>query len=386
MDALAQELGLDPVELRRRNLIPPEAFPYVTATGETYDTGEYERAMDEALRLARVGELRREQAERRARGDRLALGIGISVYVEVTGASRKELGSVEVGTDGSVTIRVGTSSHGQGHETAFAQLASGILAVPIGSVRVVHSDTADVPRGEGTYGSRSLQIAGSSVFEAAETVVERARSLAAHLLEAAPEDVTLLPEGRLGVAGAPETSLSWKDLAVAAADPPEGFEPGLFAETRRYQKEHSFPFGAHVAVVEVDIETGNVRLVRHVAVDDCGRVLNPMLVEGQVHVGLAQGIAQALFEEVVYDEFGTPLTANLSTYLMPSAADLPAFTTMRTETPTPLNPLGAKGVGESATIGSTPAVINAAVDALAHLGVRHLDPPLVPERVWRAIA
>lgn len=386
IDVLALELGMDPVEVRRRNLIPPESFPYVTATGETYDTGEYERAMDEAIRLADVPELRREQAERRARGDRFALGVGVSVYVEVTGATRKELGSVEVGTDGSVTVRVGTSCHGQGHETAFAQVASGVLAVPMDSVRVIHSDTAAVPRGEGTYGSRSLQIAGSSVFEAAETVVGKARSLAAHLLEAAPEDVTLLPEGRLGVIGAPETSLSWRDLAVAAADPPHGFEPGLFAETRRYQKEHTFPFGAHVAVVEVDLETGDVRLVRHVAVDDCGRVLNPMLAEGQVHGGLAQGIAQALFEEVVFDEGGTPLTSNLSTYRMPSAADLPAFTTARTETPTPLNPLGAKGIGESATIGSTPAVINAAVDALAHLGVRHLDPPLAPERVWRAIA
>ena len=385
MDALAFELGLDPIELRRRNLIPPEAFPYVTATGETYDTGEYERAMDEALRLAGVRELRLEQVERRARGDRLALGIGMSVYVEVTGATRKELGSVEVETDGSVTVRVGTSSQGQGHETAFAQLASGILAVPIGSVRVIHSDTAAVPRGEGTYGSRSLQIAGSSVFEAAETVVEKARRLAAHLLEAAPEDVTLLPDGRLGVTGAPHASLQWRELAVVAADPPKGFEPGLFAETRRYQREHTFPFGAHVAVVEVDVETGDVRLIRHVAVDDCGRVLNAMLVEGQVHGGLAQGIAQALFEEVVYDEGGTPLTTNLATYLIPSATELPAFLTARTETPTPLNPLGAKGIGESATIGSTPAVVNAAVDALSHLGISHLDPPLSPERVWRAM-
>jgi carbon-monoxide dehydrogenase large subunit len=387
VDVLAAELGMDPVELRRRNLIPPDAFPYVSVTGETYDTGEYERAMDEALRLAGVDELRREQAERRARGDRLALGIGLSVYVEVTGFSRKELGSVQIEPDGSVTVRVGTSSHGQGHETAFSQIAAGLLEVPIEAVRVVHSDTAAVPRGEGTYGSRSLQTAGSSVYEAAETVVEAARRLAGHLLEALPEDVALLPGGRFGVAGAPQaTSLSWSELAAAAADPPDGFEPGLFAETRRYQKEHTYPFGAHVAVVEVDVETGDVQLVRHVAVDDCGLAMNPMLVEGQVHGGLAQGIAQALFEEVVYDEVGTPLTVNLSTYLMPSAAEFPVFTTARTETPTPLNPLGAKGIGESATIGSTPAVINAAVDALAHLGVRHLDPPLLPERVWRAIA
>jgi len=385
VDVLAAELGMDPAELRRRNLIPPDAFPYVSATGETYDTGEYERAMDEALRLADVDGLRREQAERRARGDNLAVGIGLSVYVEVTGFSRKELGSVEIETDGSVTVRVGTSSHGQGHETAFAQIASGLLEVPIETVGVVHSDTAEVPRGEGTFGSRSLQIAGSSVYESAQTVIDTARRLAAHLLEAAPVDVALLPGGRFSVAGAPETSLSWSELAAVAADPPEGFERGLFAETRRYQKEHTYPFGTHVAVVEVDVETGDVRLVRHVAVDDCGRALNPMLVEGQVHGGLAQGIAQALYEEVVYDDAGTPLTTNLSTYLMPAATELPAFLTTLTETPTPLNPLGAKGIGESATVGSTPAVINAAVDALAHLGVRHLDPPLLPERVWRAI-
>ena len=386
VDALARELDMDPVEVRRRNLIPPEAFPYVTATGETYDVGDYEAVMDQALRLADVEELRREQAVRRSHGDRLALGIGLSVYVEVTGMGRKELGAVQIERDGSVTVRVGTSSQGQGHETAFAQVASGVLGVPIGAVRVLHSDTAAVARGEGTWASRSLQIAGSSVYEAAETVVERARWLAAHLLEAAPEDVALLPGGRFGVAGAPQASVTWAELATAAANPPDGFEPGLSAETRRYQKEHSYPFGAHVAVVEVDLDTGDVRLVRHVAVDDCGRILNPMLVEGQVHGGLGQGIAQALFEEVVYDELGTPLTSNLSTYLIPAATELPPFVTGRSETPTPLNPLGAKGIGESATIGSTPAVINAAVDALAHLGVRHLDPPLLPERVWRAIA
>jgi carbon-monoxide dehydrogenase large subunit len=383
VDVLAAELGMDPVEVRRRNLIPPDAFPYVTATGETYDVGEYERALDEALGLAGVEALRREQAERRARADRRVLGIGVSTYAEVTGFSRKEFGAVEVDVDGSVTVRVGTSSHGQGHETAFAQIVAGLLEVPIASVRVVHSDTAAVPRGEGTFGSRSLQIAGSSVYEASEAVVERGRRIAAGLLEAAPEDVRLLPEGRFGVAGAPQAAVAWAEVARAAADEGPGAE--LRAEARRYQPEHTYPFGAHVAVVGIDLDTGDVRLLRYVAVDDCGRVLNPMLVEGQVHGGLAQGIAQALFEEVVYDAFGTPLSSNLATYLVPAATELPAFVTGRTETPTPLNPLGAKGIGESATIGSTPAVVNAAVDALAHLGVRHLDPPLHPERVWRAI-
>ncbi len=387
MDLLARELEMDPVELRRRNLIPPEDFPHTTAVGSTYDVGDYGRALDEALRLARYGELRAEQAARRARGDRLALGIGVSVYVEVTGFGRKEFGSVEVDDRGTVAVRVGTSSHGQGHETAMAQVAAGVLGVPVEAVRVIHSDTATVPRGEGTFGSRSLQVGGSSVLRASEAVLEKARTLAAHLLEVALDDVTVLPEGRIGVLGAPEVALTWAELAEAANDParlPEGMEPGLSASAQFRQPEYTYPFGAHVAVVEVDLETGDARPIRHIAVDDCGRILNPMLVDGQVHGGLAQGIAQALFEGVEYDEAGTPLTANLATYAMPSAAELPSFELAHTETPTPLNPLGAKGIGESATIGSTPAVQNAVIDALAHLGVRHLDMPLTPERVWRA--
>ncbi len=388
MDLLAAELGIDPVEVRRRNLIPADAFPFTTAVGARYDVGDYEHALDEALRLAHHEDLRSEQRERRERGDRCQLGIGVSTYVEVTGFGRKEFGAVSVDEDGSVTVRVGTSSHGQGHETALAQLASGLLGVELGDVRVVHSDTALVPRGEGTFGSRSLQIGGSSVHDAALTVLGKAKELAAHLLEVAPEDITLRADGRLGVAGAPDRTLTWKELARAAADPtrlPDGMAPGLAAEGTFRQQEYTYPFGAHVAVVEVDVETGEARQIRHVAVDDCGRILNPMLVEGQVHGGLAQGIAQALYEEVVFDELGTPMTSNLTTYLMPGAADLPPFVTVRTQTPTPVNPLGAKGIGESATIGSTPAVQNAVIDALSHLGVRHLDMPLSPERVWRAI-
>ena len=388
VDLLATELGMDPVELRRRNLIPPDAFPFTTAVGSVYDVGDYERALDEALRLARYADLRAEQAERRARDERLAIGIGVSTYVEVTGVARKEYASVTIERDGGATVRVGTSSHGQGHETAFAQLAAGILRMHAGAVRVIHSDTAEVPRGGGTFASRSLQIGGSSVFESGTAVEAKARSLAAHLLEVGTDDVVLFEDGRMGVAGAPDTALSWAELAEAATDPsrlPDGMELGLSAEGQFVQRGLTFPFGTHVAVVEVDLETGDARLIRHVAVDDCGRVLNPMLVEGQIHGGLGQGIAQALFEEVVYDEQGTPLTSTLATYAMPSAAELPSFETGRTETPTPLNPLGAKGVGEAATIGSTPAVVNAVVDALAHLGVRHLDTPLTPERVWRAI-
>lgn len=388
MDVLADELGMDPVELRRRNLIPPEAFPHETAVGSTYDSGEYERALDRALALAGYEELRREQAERRARGDRIALGIGVACYVEVTGFGRKEFGSVRVETDGSVTVLVGTSSHGQGHETAFAQLTASVLGVPLAAVRVVHSDTGLVPRGEGTYGSRSLQVGGTAVFEAAGAVRDKALRIAAHLLEAAIEDLEVLPEGRIGVRGAPERSLGWDELARAAADPqrlPQGLEPGLSAEARPAVRDMTYPFGAHVSVVEVDLDTGEVTPVRHVSVDDCGRIMNPMLVRGQVHGGTAQGIAQALYEEVVFDEWGTPLTANLAAYGMPAASELPPYENDHTETPTDLNPLGVKGIGESATIGSTPAVHNAVIDALSHLGIRHLDLPLGAERVRRAV-
>ena len=379
VDMVAAELGLDPVEVRRKNFIPPDAFPHTTVVGATYDVGDYGRALDEALRLAGYGGLRAEQQARRERGDRLALGIGVSVYVEVTGAGPvPEFGSVEVHDDGTVTARTGTSPHGQGHETAFAQIVSATLGVPMEQITLVHSDTDAVPEGQGTYGSRSLQLGGSSILLAAEGVLAQAKERAANLLEAAPSDVVLFDDGRLGVAGAPARALGWGELAAGGDGP-------LRAEAKHPQSAQTYPFGAHVAVVEVDTETGAVRLLRHVAVDDCGRVLNPLLAEGQVHGGLAQGIAQALFEEFAYDAEGTPLTATLADYLVPSAAELPSYETAHTETPTPLNPLGAKGIGESGTIGSTPAVQNAVVDAVAHLGVRHIDMPCSPERVWQAI-
>lgn len=390
VDLLADELGTDPVEVRRKNLIPKDAFPYTTATGAHYDVGDYERALDESLRLADYHGLRQAQAERRRRGDVVQLGIGISCYVEITALGMgSEFGSVEVHPDGRITALTGTSPHGQGHATAFAQIVSETLKVPLEAVTVVHSDTAVVPKGEGTMGSRSAQVGGSALVRASEGVLEKARRLAAHLLEAGVDDVVLFEDGRIGITGAPDRALSWSALAEAAADParvPDGMEPGLAARGDFSQPaDGTFPFGAHVAVVEVDTETGRTRLVRHVAVDDCGRILNPLLVEGQVHGGLAQGIAQALYEEVLYDEEGNPLTGTLMTYEIPSATDLPSFETAHTETPTPLNPLGAKGIGESATIGSTPAVQNAVIDAVSHLGVRHIDMPLTPERVWRAI-
>jgi carbon-monoxide dehydrogenase large subunit len=378
VDMVAAELGLDPVEVRRKNLIPPFESPHTTAVGATYDVGDYAAALDEVLRRAGYDDLRNEQKARRERGDRLALGIGVSVYVEVTGAGPvPEFGSVEVHADGTATAQTGTAPHGQGHETAFAQIVSAVLGMPMEKVRILHSDTAAVPEGQGTYGSRSLQLGGSSILLAAENVLSMAKDRAANLLEAAPPDVVLFDDGRFGVAGTPARSVGWEELA--GADGP------LRSETKHPQSAATFPFGAHVAVVEVDTETGAVSLVRMVAVDDCGRVLNPLLAEGQVHGGLAQGIAQALFEEFAYDADGTPLTATLADYLMPSAAELPSYETAHTVTPTPLNPLGAKGIGESGTIGSTPAVQNAVVDAVAHLGVRHIDMPLTPERVWRAI-
>jgi carbon-monoxide dehydrogenase large subunit len=388
VDLLAARLRLDPAELRRRNLIPARAMPYTTATGARYDSGDYAAAMDRVLEAAGYDELRAEQAGRRERGEARQLGIGISVYVEVTGFG-SEYGEVVVEPGGRVTARTGVSPHGQGHETAFAQLVAATLGVGAGQVTVVHSDTAAVPRGEGTMGSRSLQVGGSAVAEAAGQVLDKARALAAHLLEAPVEDVAVFPGEGLGVAGAPETALAWAELSVAAADPsrrPPGMDAGLQAAVDFELERSTFPFGAHLAVCEVDTETGLVRLLRHLAVDDSGRILNPVLAEGQVHGGIAQGIAQALFEEVRYDEDGNCLNGNLSVYAMPAAADLPAFETLRTQTPTPLNPLGAKGIGESGTIGATPAVQNAVVDALAHLGVTHIDMPLTPERVWRAIA
>jgi aerobic carbon-monoxide dehydrogenase large subunit len=396
IDIAADELGIDPVEIRKRNFIPPDAFPLTTVTGANYDVGEFAKALDEACRVAGYDELRAEQAERRERGDVRQLGIGVSAYVEVTaGGLFEEYGAVEIHEDGSATATVGTSAHGQGHATAFPMIVQELLGIPMEKVTIVQSDTALVPRGQGTMGSRSLQIAGSAIWKASEGVLAKARQLAAHLLEANVDDIVLTEDGRLGVAGVPARALSWGELATAArtaADVeelgeslPPGMEPALAYALDFSQGDATYPFGAHVAVVEIDTETGRVELIRHVAVDDCGRILNPVLVAGQQHGGIAQGVAQALWEGVEYDADGNPLTGNLMDYAMPSAAELPSFEASNTETPTHLNPLGAKGIGESGTIGSTPAVQNAVVDGLSHLGVRHLDMPLGPERVWRAI-
>ena len=382
MDIAADELDIDPVELRRRNLLDPFALPYTTVMGTIYDCGDYRRALDEVVSVAGYDALRAEQRRRRQAGDRLALGIGVAVYVEVTGgAGGQELGVVEIGEDGSATIRVGTSGHGQGHPTSFAMIVADRLGIPIDAIRFIQSDTAAVATGGGTGGSRSLQLGGSAVLRATEDVLEQARDLAARQLEASPADIVVTSDGRVGVAGVPARALSWGELSRQAAA--EG--DNLAASVDFRSTGATFPFGAHIAVVEVDTETGKVRPIRHVAVDDCGRILNPLIVEGQQHGGIAQGMAQALWEQVVFDADGNPLTSNLADYAMPSAAELPSLETSNTETPSPLNPLGAKGIGESGTIGSTPAVHNAVIDALSHLGVRHIDMPCTPERVWRAV-
>jgi carbon-monoxide dehydrogenase large subunit len=383
MDIAAAELGIDPVELRRRNLLPAFSDPFTTVMGTTYDSGDYAQALNEALRLADYGTARADQSARRAAGSRLQLGIGVAVYVEITAGGGGEFGAVSVNSDGTATIRVGTSGHGQGHPTAFSMIVSDALGIPLPDISFVQSDTAAIPRGGGTGGSRSLQIGGSAVHTATQEVLGRARELAAAELEASVEDITVHNGHGLGVAGVPATALSWARLATLAEDGGSGH--ALAAEFDFNQEGATFPFGAHVSVVEVDTETGLVRPLRHVAVDDCGRVLNPLLVTGQQHGGIGQGIAQALFEEVIFDEAGNPLTASLADYSMPSAAELTFFETANTETPTSRNPLGAKGIGESGTIGSTPSVHNAVVDAVSHLGVRHIAMPCTPERVWQAI-
>jgi aerobic carbon-monoxide dehydrogenase large subunit len=383
MDMAADELGVDPAELRRRNLLTPDQFPYETFTGAMYDCGRYEDALQAALDAADYDQLLADQAARRASGDRMQLGIGLCTYVEITGGAGTEFGAVDINADGTATIRVGTSGHGQGHPTSFAMIVSDQLGIPLDQIAFVQSDTATVPTGGGTGGSRSLQCGGTAVYEAAVGVWDRAASLAAQLLEAGVEDIVRTPDGGVGVAGVPARALTWAQLAKHASESADG-PLGVALDAKI--EGSSFPFGAHVSVVEVDTETGQVRVLRHVAVDDCGRVLNPMIVAGQQHGGIASGIGQALWEQVVYDANGNPLTSTLAEYAMPSAAEFPSFEASNIETPTYLNPLGAKGIGESGTVGSTPAVQNAVVDAVSHLGIRHIDMPCTPERVWQAIA
>ncbi len=385
IDLLAWELSLDPAEVRRRNFIPNDAFPFMTASGANYDIGDYGGALELALESAGYEDLRREQASRREHGGSRQLGIGMSAYVEVTnGISESEFGGVEITATGEAIVRTGSFSQGQGHETTFAQIASERLGIPVEKITVSKGDTDIVPRGTGTYGSKSTQIGGVAAGQASEEVVEIGKRLAAAELEAAPEDMVLdVEQGRFHVTGAPEPALSWVDLASKLDA--RGQLGELSAEVDFQASQPTFPFGAHVAVVEVDTETGAVELQRMLAVDDAGRIINPLVADGQVHGGVAAGIAQALYEELTFDSDGNPQNANLVTYGIPAATELPAIEVVNMETPTPINPLGVKGIGESGTIGATPAVHNAVIDALSPYGIRHIDMPVNGETVWRAI-
>jgi carbon-monoxide dehydrogenase large subunit len=383
MDLFAAEIGADPAEVRRRNLLPPFTEPHRTKFGALYDTGDYVTALDKVLAAAGYDQLRKEQAERRAHGDVMALGIGLASYVEITGmgdgeeAPPQENATVEVHPDGTATILTGTSPHGQGHATAWAMLASDELGIPVDKITLKWGDTDLIPEGGGTGGSRSLQHGGSAVRQASQELIEIARERAASQLEASAADLRFdVERSAFEVVGDPDASVPLAGLAE---------EERLVVRTVFTAPGATFPFGSHVAVVEVDTETGKVVLRRVVTVDDAGFVLNPLLAEGQRHGGIAQGAAQAFLEEVVYDADGNPLTASFADYPFLSATEVPSFELADMQTLTSYNPLGVKGIGEAGSIGATPAVQNAVVDALSHLGVRHIDMPASPQRVWQAI-
>jgi carbon-monoxide dehydrogenase large subunit len=384
MDLLADAAGLDPVEVRRVNFIPPFDNGFTTNAGEKYDTGDYEKPLNRALELADYAGLRKEQAEARKNGR--YLGIGLASYVEICGFGPFESSTVRVETNGDVTVYTGISPHGQGQETTFAQIVADGLGVTMDVIGVTHSDTLNTPQGNGTMGSRGLAVGGGAVVLAMNKVQERAKAIAAHLLEAAPEDIEI-EDGSFRVKGVPDRGVALAEIAAAAYGgslPPE-FGAGLEATEFFRPEDETFPFGTHIAVVEVDPDSGVVSMVKFLSVDDCGPIISPMLVRGQVHGGVAQGIGQALLEEVVYDDSGELITATLNEYAIPKAVDFCELETHHTETRTYLNPLGAKGIGEAATIGSTPAVANAVIDALEPWGVTHLDVPMTSEKVWRAI-
>ena len=383
VDLFAHEVGMDPIDVRRRNLIAAETFPATTAVGTEYDSGDYETSLDLALQTAGISNLRDEQARRRIAGETLQLGIGVATYVEVTAGPApggNEFGRVEITADGRARVFSGSLSHGQSHRTTFSMIAADRLGMDLSEIEFIQGDTDKVADGVGTYGSRSTQLGGSAVHDAAGVVVDKALRIAADLLEAAVDDVMLDTDtGQFHVVGSPTVSRTWAEIATASN------EGELEAESKENRK-CTYPFGAHVAVVEVDIETGHVRLQRIVTCDDAGVIINPMIVEGQRHGGIAQGVAQALMEEIAYDCDGNPLTTNFADYGIISMAELPSFELASLETPTPNNPLGVKGIGESGSIGSTPAVQSAVLDALSPWGIRHLDVPLTPLKVWSAIS
>ena len=399
MDDLAAELGMDPMELRRKNWITHEEFPFTTVCGLEYDSGNYEAATDKAMSLFGYDELRAEQKTRRDAGDRVQLGLGISTFTEMCGlAPSRVLGSLDYGAGGweyaqvrvlptgNVEVVTGVSGHGQGHETAWSQIVADRLGVPFDNIEILHGDTQVAQKGMDTYGSRSLAVGGMAVVAAADKVIEKARTVAAHLLEANRDDIEF-EGGKFSVKGTDQgLTLGEISLATFAGhNLPDGFEPSLDSDATYDPSNFSFPHGTHLAAMEIDTETGEASLRKYVCVDDIGNVINPMIVEGQVHGGLVQGIAQALFEEAVYDDAGTLVTGSFVDYLVPSAADLPSFTTDRTETPATSNALGVKGVGEAGTIASTPAIVNGVVDALRHLGVTDMKMPCSPFRVWSTL-
>jgi len=382
IDVLARELDMDPIELRRKNFVRPEEFPYKSATGAEYDSGDYGRALDKALQLANYPELVQQREEARSRGE--LMGIGVSTFVEPSGSVGGETGLVRVEDDGQVTLVTGSHSHGQGHETSFAQIVADEMQVPLHQVRVLHGDTAAIDRGTGTFASRSMSLGGSAALGAAKKVIEKAQRIAANHLEVTIEDVQQV-EGGFAVAGAPSRRVTWQELAtVARTAPPNGETPGLEAQDA-FDIGEMWPFGTHIAVVRIDADTGDTLIERIVAVDDCGNVVNPLIVEGQVHGGIAQAVGQAMIERVVFDDDGQLLSGSMGDYAVPRAGDIPDMLLDHTVTPTPLNPLGAKGVGEAGTNGCPPAIANAILDALSPLGVQHLDVPFTADRVWEAM-
>ncbi|HKH12780.1 MAG TPA: molybdopterin cofactor-binding domain-containing protein [Rubrobacter sp.] len=400
IDSLARELDMDPAEIRRRNFYEPFDEPTANPAGLQYDSFNLQAALDRAIELADYQALREEQRRRREANDPVQLGIGFATYTEICGLGPShalaglgiggggwEVASVRMLVTGKVEVATGTSPHGQGHETSWSQIAADVLGVTPDDVEVLHGDTGTVPFGRDTYGSRSLAVGGIAVYHAANKVIEKGKKIAAHMLEAAEDDIEF-EGGKFSVAGSPDQNVSIGDVAGAAYlgnDLPEGMEPTL-NETMTFDPPNfTFPFGAHVCVTEVDTETGAVRIRDYIAVDDCGPVINPTIVDGQLHGGLAQGIAQALYEGVIYDEDGNLLTASMVNYMIPGAPELPNYTLDRTVTPSPSNPLGVKGVGEAGTIGAPPAVINSVIDALSPLGITHIDMPASPMRVWKAI-
>ncbi|MCG3141356.1 MAG: Carbon monoxide dehydrogenase large chain [Anaerolineae bacterium] len=402
IDLVARELDLDPAEVRRKNFIPPDAFPYAPAddlmAGLEYDSGNYALALDKALEMVNYKELRQEQAHARREGR--YLGIGFSSYIEACGlapsawigaqgwgAGLWESANVRMHLTGKVVVTTGSQSHGQGHETTLAQLVADELGIALDDVVVQHSDTQGAPFGYGTYGSRSTAVGAVAVHRSVQRIKEKAKRLAAHMLEANPEDL-VYQDGKVFVRGVPAKTKTIQELAAAVAlgySLPEGMEP-FFDETSYYDPpNNTYPFGTHICVVEVDAKTGQTKILRYVAIDDVGNVINPMIVDGQIHGGIAQGVSQALYEGAVYDDNGTLVSGSLMDYAVPTAAMLPSYETARTVTPSPVNPLGVKGVGETGTIASTPAVVNAVLDALKPFGVKNLDMPLTPEKVWRAM-